>query len=333
MDEWCIEKRAYAVEQFFRYDDSYVLAVRDFRNRFTSYRKKRVFTEKTLRSWVKNFRETGFVGSRKRLGAPKSVRTSPNIARVCEAVQSNPYHSARIHAKNLKLSGTTVRRILHKDLKFHPYKMLYTQQLLPVDYATRVAFSGTMLQKIQSKQIPLNAILITDEAHFYLNGDINQHNLRYWSDKNPRIIYEKPLHSPKITVWMGVAAWGVIGPYFFDGTVNSERYMQLLNEFVRPELSRRRKLSCTWFQQDGATCHTARETMNCLKGMFGNRLISRNAQIIWPSRSPDLSVCDFFLWGYLKSKVYEKKPRPGTVKNSNSTSCQSHSEEYVEKSL
>ncbi len=26
--------------------------------------------------------------------------------------------------------------------------------------------------------------------------------------------------------------------------------------------------------------------------------------IIWPPRSPDLSPCDFFLWGYLKDQVY-----------------------------
>jgi len=30
----------------------------------------------------------------------------------------------------------------------------------------------------------------------------------------------------------------------------------------------------------------------------------------WPARSPpDLNPCDFFLWGYLKSKVYCPKPR------------------------
>jgi hypothetical protein len=26
-------------------------------------------------------------------------------------------------------------------------------------------------------------------------------------------------------------------------------------------------------------------------------------------KMPDLNTCDFFFWGYLKSKVYEKKPR------------------------
>jgi hypothetical protein len=39
--------------------------------------------------------------------------------------------------------------------------------------------------------------------------------------------------------------------------------------------------------------------------MFSARVISRRG----PARSPDLNACNFFLWGYLKSKVYEKKPR------------------------
>jgi hypothetical protein len=37
--------------------------------------------------------------------------------------------------------------------------------------------------------------------------------------------------------------------------------------------------------------------------------ISRNGNMTWPARIPDLNVCDFLLWGYLKSKVYENKPR------------------------
>ena len=36
---------------------------------------------------------------------------------------------------------------------------------------------------------------------------------------------------------------------------------------------------------------------------------SRFYDVPWPPRSPDLSACDFFLWGYLISKVYVQKPR------------------------
>ena len=51
--------------------------------------------------------------------------------------------------------------------------------------------------------------------------------------------------------------------------------------------------------------------MTYLDGQFGVRLISRKHRRGrgWPPRSPDLNVCDFFLWGYLKSRCYTPKPR------------------------
>ena len=187
--------------------------------------------------------------------------------------------------------------------------MLMTQQLLDIDHTMRLGFCVRILKKIKEKTVPLENILFTDEAHFFLHGDVNSQNMRYWSDNNPHIIQEKPLHSPKLTVWMGVASFGVIGPYFFQQTVNGVRYRQMVNEFVIPELRRKRKLRSTWFQQDGATSHTAAETMELLRTHFGSRIISRGCEFLWPSRSPDLSCCDYFLWGYLKSKVYANKPR------------------------
>ena len=49
-----------------------------------------------------------------------------------------------------------------------------------------------------------------------------------------------------------------------------------------------------WFQQDGETAHTARETKT-----FLGRLISFSGDVPWPPRSPE-----FFLWGYLYGKIY-----------------------------
>ena len=64
-----------------------------------------------------------------------------------------------------------------------------------------------------------------------------------------------------------------------------------------------------WFLQDGATAHTARASMTVVRQMFPQHVVSRFGDVPWPPRSPDLSACDFFLWGYLKSKVYVRKPR------------------------
>jgi hypothetical protein len=107
----------------------------------------------------------------------------------------------------------------------------------------------------------------------------------------------------------------VIGPYFFEDeasmavTVNSSRYTEMLRTFLKPELQRLCVETHTlWFQQDGATPHTTRTAIRVLNVMFPGCVISRRGNIEWLARSPDLNACDFFHWGYVKSKVYEKKP-------------------------
>ncbi|GFX81436.1 uncharacterized protein TNCV_142861 [Trichonephila clavipes] len=67
----------------------------------------------------------------------------------------------------------------------------------------------------------------------------------------------------------------------------------MINSFFIPELNNHdvREL---WFQKDGATCHTARATINLLKDTFGDRLISRFGSENWPPRSCDLTPLDYF---------------------------------------
>ncbi|GFV68448.1 uncharacterized protein TNCV_3129041 [Trichonephila clavipes] len=48
------------------------------------------------------------------------------------------------------------------------------------------------------------------------------------------------------------------------------------------------------FQQDGATCHTARATIDLLKDTFGDRLISRFGPVNWPPRSCDFNTTRLF---------------------------------------
>ncbi|GFU47531.1 transposable element Tc3 transposase [Trichonephila clavipes] len=64
-----------------------------------------------------------------------------------------------------------------------------------------------------------------------------------------------------------------------------------------------------WFHQDGATCHTARATIDLVKDTFGDRLISRFGPVNWPPRSCHSTPLDYFLWGYVKSLVYADKPQ------------------------
>ncbi|KAJ4438312.1 hypothetical protein ANN_14254 [Periplaneta americana] len=60
-----------------------------------------------------------------------------------------------------------------------------------------------------------------------------------------------------------------------------------------------------WFQQDSATCHTSKETMQVFREFFGERIISQG---LWPPCSSDLTYPDFFLWDYFKGRVYKNRP-------------------------
>uniref|UniRef100_A0A0K2V5H2 Putative LOC100569746 [Acyrthosiphon pisum] n=1 Tax=Lepeophtheirus salmonis TaxID=72036 RepID=A0A0K2V5H2_LEPSM len=48
--------------------------------------------------------------------------------------------------------------------------------------------------------------------------------------------------------------------------------------------------------------------MDLLGHHFGEQLISRFVPVNWPPRSCDITPLDFFLWGYVKAKVYVDKP-------------------------
>ncbi|GFW83976.1 hypothetical protein TNCV_4185761 [Trichonephila clavipes] len=49
-----------------------------------------------------------------------------------------------------------------------------------------------------------------DEAHFWLNGYVKKQNCRIWSEANPQVYVETPLHPEKLTVWCALWAGGIL---------------------------------------------------------------------------------------------------------------------------
>jgi hypothetical protein len=74
---------------------------------------------------------------------------------------------------------------------------------------------------------------------------VNKQNYRYWTPENAQERHQHPLHSDKLTVWCGIASFGVLGPYIFEDnegaalTVTSERHVEMLRNFCEPELRHR----------------------------------------------------------------------------------------------
>ncbi|GFV04021.1 hypothetical protein TNCV_916451 [Trichonephila clavipes] len=53
-------------------------------------------------------------------------------------------------------------------------------------------------------------ILFSDETHFWLNVYVNKQNCRIWSEANPQVYVETPLHPEKLTVWCVLWAGGIL---------------------------------------------------------------------------------------------------------------------------
>jgi len=62
-----------------------------------------------------------------------------------------------------------------------------------------------------------------------------------------------------------------------------------------------------YFQHDGAPPHYTIRVRELLNELFPNRWLGRDGPVTWPPRSPDLTPLDYYLWGHMKTLVYETK--------------------------
>ena len=179
--------------------------------------------------------------------------------------------------------------------------------MLKTDHMKRVDFARWILNKRINIKKHFNC---SDEAYFYLNGGHNIQNDRIWAEFQPNEIIEQPLHDEKVMVWCAFSGTCMYGPYFFDANVKWKNYLEMLKEFfwpkVRTKYSDAKEREKLYFQQDGAPPHRKKEVQDWLKGKFGDKFINTSR---WPPISSHLYPCDFSLWGGLKSKVYEPKPK------------------------
>ncbi|GFU98456.1 uncharacterized protein TNCV_3652871 [Trichonephila clavipes] len=76
-------------------------------------------------------------------------------------------------------------------------------------------------------------ILFSDEAHFWLNGYVDKQNCRIWSEANPQVYVETPLHPEKLTVWCALWAGGILlqNDEGQNVTVNGDRYRAMITNF------------------------------------------------------------------------------------------------------
>jgi len=185
------------------------------------------------------------------------------------------------------------------------------QQLQPNDFERRLEFVAHLIVRLEDDPHFLSKILWTDEAKFHNNGQVNHHNHHYWSDENPHWATETNRQIRwGVNVWLGIIDTHIIGPYFFEDNLNGMKYLEFLkNELpiLLQDLPLQKRLNMYW-QQDGAPAHNSKAVHAYLTEIFACNWIGTNSnEIKWPPRSPDMTVLDFYFWGFLKNEVYKEQ--------------------------
>lgn len=274
-------------------------------------------TRKTVLRNFKKYQKYGTSHNRNKgnSGRPRSARTQTNIDAVRRELQANPEASAR--RNNIpQLTKSSFNRITKYDLKLHPFRMNIQHQLFPRDYQRRVDFCRWFVAR--PPRFHNSDLLIGDESTFRMDGKVNTWNARsYAPKKHPpeNFNFQRKFSDEKVTVWAGIFGNGrIVGPYFFEGNVDKNSYLAMLDEFVVPNIRNQLgmgnngRFTRGWWIQDAAPAHRAEEVVQRLRQLFGNRVIALGFEHEWPPRSCDLSPLDFFLWGYLKNQVYKTVP-------------------------
>jgi len=116
------------------------------------------------------------------------------------------------------------------------------------------------------------------------------------------------LHSAKVTVWCEVNSHDITGPYFFENekgctvTMNAERYKVMLETFLYIELHSRQQICYGYnkmaqlFTQQKFPCKSSEQYFLAVTFLIKGQHLA--------ARSPGHAVPYYFVWGYVKSKVY-----------------------------
>ena len=297
-----LQERIFVVENVLRKGGKYSKEVQELlQEKFSA---ERLPHRNCVSALLDKFKKTGSVQDKPKTGRPKVV-TDTVLQNVTNKLQRSPRKSLRRLSQETRTSLTSTHRAVHQ-LKFFSYKVHVVHELKSQDSEKRVLFCRWFENFILEKgENILNHTFFSDEAWLHLSGYMKSQNSRVWATENPHALFQKPLYDQKVGVWCALSRGRIIGPIFFENTNTSKRYIYNILEPFFDQLTEQEKQQ-GWFQQDGATAHTARVSMAAVSEVFGDRVISHG---LWPPRLPDFTPPDFYLWGKLKGLVYGDNPR------------------------
>ena len=150
-------------------------------------------------------------------------------------------------------------------------------------------------------------VITSDEAWFYITGKQCQRSIQYISREKRRkdaATRSHVQHPVGVMVWVAFSTDGFFEVHFVDPKVKINRHYyikKVLTPFAG-EYMKRYPNRNVLFHQDSAPSHKAKDTVAFLRKCK----IPFIKPWEWMSNSPDCSPCDFWLFGYLKSRLSKR---------------------------
>ncbi|GFQ82936.1 putative mariner [Trichonephila clavata] len=173
------------------------------------------------------FETTSSVANALKSGRPRTTLTQENQMKATLTFVNSPKKSTRQGSREMGIPKTSLQLLMYQQhLKpFHP-RLLH--RLFENDPDSRLQFCEIMCNQLTEQPDLLSKFMWT----FKLSGHVDKHNSVHWAVENLHVIMTTQLYQPGIIAWGGTSCNGVVGPIFFDGTVDDPRYLDMLIEAV-----------------------------------------------------------------------------------------------------
>ncbi|GFV69475.1 putative transposable element [Trichonephila clavipes] len=174
------------------------------------YRRQNRPSEQLIRLTMERFRTTFTLIDNSHPQRRRTVRTEEAIATVERSIEEDP----EVHPPSSTGIGSVSIHFMEDfaegSFGLRAYKIQLEQELKPNDHQARRRFVEWAQNEIAVVPDFHKRILFSDEAHFWLNDYVNKQNCRIWSEDNPQVYVETPLHLEKLTVWCALWAGGIL---------------------------------------------------------------------------------------------------------------------------
>lgn len=204
----------------------------------------------------------------------------------------------------IRITARDILQNIHEELslrtlqKFLRSSDIFQLRNIPKKIVLNDYQKSTRVTAIKSwlkSNIDFNKVIYSDECRFSLDGPDYFLSWQLHNDENSMFRSLRAFGGGSQMIFGYINVHGLLSIKFIDGTIDSEKYLSILNDEVIPDICQNFGDDFIW-QQDNARPHTAKK--------ITNYFINNNVKVLpWPPHSPDLSIIEN-VWKVLKDAVY-----------------------------